>query len=149
MSWFDGTRVRTLRCQAGICVEDLAAAAGVSPNTVRAAESGRHQPHPRVAAALATALGVEIADLSTPCPILTLREVRARMGLTQTEMAARIGVARQMVSRVERGVGGVGAPTAWAAAYGLAAEQWKRAFRASRDVVRAKVTARTSRGESG
>lgn len=153
MSPFDGARVRALRLESGVDIESLAAAAGVSPNTVRAAESGAHQPRPRVAAALARALGVPLEDLSSPTARATLREIRHRLGLTQTEMARRIGIGRQMVSRVERGVSGVGSPQLWAMAYGLTADQWRRALQASRDVVRQKVAAQTydrrKRGKRG
>jgi hypothetical protein len=58
-------------------------------------------------------------------------------------MAARIGVVRQYVSQVERGVSGVRAPISWASAYGLTPAQWRRAHAAARDLVRQKVAART------
>ncbi|WP_369524620.1 helix-turn-helix transcriptional regulator [Streptomyces agglomeratus] len=152
---YDGARARALRLESGVCVEDLATAAGVSPNTVRNAESGRHQPHPRVARALARALGIPLHEIAPGGPALTLRDVRGRLGLTQAEMAARIGVVRQMVSQVERGVTSVRSPQTWASAYGLTPTQWRRLHQASRDLVRRKVAAQTrqrrrkhARGES-
>lgn len=145
MGLYDGARARALRLKAGICIEDLAAAAGVSPNTVRTAESGTHQPRPRVADAIARALGVPLSELVHPRQPLTLRDVRWRLGLTQAQMAARIGVVRQRVSQVERGVSGVRSAASWAAAYGLTLEQWQSAHTAARDLVRQKVAARTRR----
>ncbi|MFI6209166.1 helix-turn-helix transcriptional regulator [Streptomyces sp. NPDC051041] len=145
MSPYDGARARALRLQARLSVEDLAAAAGVSPNTVRSAESGTHQPRPRVAQAIARALGVPPRKLIPSRTGLTLRDVRCRLGLTQAEMAARIGVVRQMVSQVERGVTGVRSPLDWAAAYRLTLAQWTRAHQASRDLVRQKVAAQARR----
>ncbi|MFF3208387.1 helix-turn-helix domain-containing protein [Streptomyces sp. NPDC002962] len=145
MSRFNGARARALRLRAGIGVEDLATAAGVSPNTVRSAESGVHQPRPAVARALASALGVPAEELRLPGEALTLRDVRARLGLTQAQIAARVGVVRQRVSQVERGVAGVRAPFSWALAYGLTPTQWQRAHQASRDLVRQKVAAQTER----
>lgn len=141
MALYDGARARALRLQAGICIEDLATAAGVSPNTVRSAESGIHQPRPRVADAIARALGVPLSELIRPGQNLTLRDVRWRLGLTQVQMAARLGVVRQRVSQVERGVSGVRSVAAWAAAYGLTPAQWVSAHKASRDLVRQKVAA--------
>jgi transcriptional regulator with XRE-family HTH domain len=145
VSRFDGARARALRLQAGIGVEDLATAAGVSPNTVRSAEKGAHQPRPAVVKALASALGVPVDELRLPGAVLTLRDVRVRLGLTQVQIAARVGVVRQRVSQVERGVAGVRAPFSWAVAYGLTPSQWQRAHQASRDLVRQKVAAKTGR----
>ncbi|MFJ4622554.1 helix-turn-helix transcriptional regulator [Streptomyces sp. NPDC088812] len=148
MSLFNGQRARALRLEAGVDVEDLAAAAGISANTVRSAEKGSHQPQPRVARALARTLGVPLEDLFHRGPGLTLRETRRRMGLTQEQMAARIGVVRQAVSQVERGVSGVSDPVSWAAGYGLTLAQWRQAHAAARDLVRQKVAERmrTTRG---
>jgi transcriptional regulator with XRE-family HTH domain len=137
--------VRTLRLQAGIGIEDLAAAAALSANTVRSAEKGSHQPRPRIMQALADALGVPLSELFSPGPELTLREARRRRGLTQAQIAAELGVVSQYVSQVERGISGVRAPLLWASAYGLTLTQWRRAHAAARDLIRQKVAARTQR----
>ncbi|MEU8526425.1 helix-turn-helix transcriptional regulator [Streptomyces sp. NPDC048629] len=142
---FDGARARALREQAGVSVESLAAAAQMSPNTIRSAETSCHEPSPRVITAIAAALGVPPTELATRCGRPTLRDIRRRLGLSQTEMAQRIGIGRQMVSRIERGVGGVRSPRAWAAAYGLTHTQWDNAIQATRDTARQKVHAKTSR----
>lgn len=142
MSQYDGAHSRALRLQAHLSTEELATAAGISPNTVRSAEAG-HQPQPRVAAALARALGVPLRELAPPGPALTLRDVRRRLGLTQADIAVRIGVVRQRVSQVERGVTGVRQPQSWARAYRLTPAQWTRAHTAARDLVRQKVAAQT------
>ncbi|MEU4038660.1 helix-turn-helix transcriptional regulator [Streptomyces collinus] len=153
MSAYDGSRLRDLRLKAGLRIEALATAAGISPNTVRAVEKGRHQPRPRVVQALARTLGVPLRELAKNGRKATLREVRGLLGLTQAEMAARVGASRQRVSQVERGVGTVRAPHLWAAAYGLTPDQWARALDETRDLVRQKVRTqirqrRTTRGDT-
>lgn len=135
---FDGPRARALRVESGISLENLAVAAGLSPNTVRSAESGAHQPRPRVAAAIATALGVTPHDLITT-DIVTLRRARFVLGLTQREIAHRIGCSRQLVSRIERGAGRPGSPDAWSAAYELTPAQWRQAMEATQAAVRHQV----------
>jgi len=142
VSRYDGVRARALRVESGIHVEELAAAAGVSPNTIRHSEDGTYQPQPRTARAIAQALGVHLHELAPPGPDLTLRELRRSRGLTQDDVAARIGVVRQLVSQVERGVRGVHTPLAWADAYGLTPVEWDRAHRTARDLVKAKVADR-------
>ncbi|MGW0188117.1 helix-turn-helix domain-containing protein [Streptomyces sp. NPDC003362] len=141
MSPFDGSRARALRLNAGIGLEDLAAAAGISPNTLRSAESGRRRPRARVVAALACALGVTTDDLHSPLPEdqlqeLPLREIRQHLGLTQQQIGQLTGTGRQMVSRVERGVSGVSCPDVWAAAYHLTASQWETAQQQARQAAR-------------
>ncbi|MGW3100020.1 helix-turn-helix transcriptional regulator [Streptomyces sp. NPDC001102] len=143
MASYDGARARALRLEARIGIDDLAIAAGVSPNTVRYAEAGVHQPRPHVIHAIARALGVTFDDLTPRDSELTLRDARRRLGLTQAQMAQRLGVVRQMVSQVERGVTGVRRAAAWAAAYQLTPDQWTRARQTSRDLVRQKVAAQT------
>ncbi|MER6121779.1 helix-turn-helix transcriptional regulator [Streptomyces sp. NPDC001795] len=142
MSPYDGARARALRLDAQIGIEELATAGGVSANTVRSAESGHHQPRPRVANAIARALGVPLDELAPPGPALTLCDVRRRLVLTQAEIADKLGVVRQRVSQVERGVTEVPSPQAWAAAYGLSTAQWVSVDAASRDLVRQHVAER-------
>ncbi|MFP8886793.1 helix-turn-helix transcriptional regulator [Streptomyces mangrovi] len=145
MTSYDGARARALRLEARIRIEEPAVAAGVSPNTIRSAESGTHQPRPRVADAIARALGVPLSEITPRGPSLTLRDVRWRLGLTQAEMAARIGVVRQMVSQIERGVTDVRSTATWAGAYGPTVVQWTSAHKAARDPVRQKVAAQAHR----
>ncbi|GKQ36555.1 helix-turn-helix domain-containing protein [Streptomyces sp. A012304] len=145
MGEFGGARARALRLEAGIGAEDLTVAAGVSADTVRSAEKGFHQPHPRVVRAPARALGVPLGELFTNDQNLTLRDARARLGLPQEEMAARICVLRQKVFQVERGVSGVRVLVSWADAYELTPAQWRRAYAAARNLVRQKVADRTRR----
>ncbi|MET9399321.1 helix-turn-helix transcriptional regulator [Kitasatospora sp. NPDC002965] len=132
MSRFNAARAAALRINSGVCIEDLALLAGVSPNTIRHALGGKHDPRPRVAAAIARALGVPISELALTKGPLTLRDVRHRLGLSQLGMALRVGVCRQMVSRVERGVSNVNTPERWAQAYELSLDGWLRAYRTSR-----------------
>lgn len=143
MTRFDAARAKQARLSANVSVEALAAAAGVSPNTVRTAESGKREPRPRVAAALADALGVPRDSLITPDDILTLYTIRRRLGFSQAEMARRIGLGRAMVSRVERGAGGVREPERWARAYQVTIQQWKAAHAAGRERARQQVAIQT------
>lgn len=59
----DGSGVRRIREIAGLTQGQLAQRAGVSRQMVGAIESGRHLPRVDAAIALATALGVEVAEL--------------------------------------------------------------------------------------
>ncbi|GGU44728.1 helix-turn-helix transcriptional regulator [Streptomyces violascens] len=143
---FNGARCRALRLGSGRSIRTLAAAAQVAPNTLLAAESGVRQPRTRVARALATALGVPVHELQLPLPLedASLADIRRGLDLTQQEMAARIGVSWQTVSRVERG-SRVQTALDWAAAYALTLPQWRRAHEVSRDRVRREAAARTLR----
>lgn len=129
---FDGQHTRQLRLQAGLSVETLAALAQVSPNTIRAAESGQRQPRARVINDLAAALGVPPTELTRSPRVSSLHDVRADLGLTQTQIAHLVGTCRQVVSRVERGIGAVRDPQRWATAYRLTVRQWHTARHTAR-----------------
>jgi len=108
--------------------------ARISPETVRHAEEGHHQPSARVLAAVARALSVPVVELVPEPP--TLGALRRRLGRTQRETGAMIGVSAGMVGRVEAGVYGVSAPAVWAAAYGVPVEEWQRVHAAGREARR-------------
>ena len=92
------------RHAAGLRQDELAAKAGLARETVSRIEGGR-PARPDVIERLAAAL-----DLSPPRPnprqrysLPGLEAWRTRAGLTQHELAARIGIARETLSRIESG----------------------------------------------
>ncbi|WP_326655711.1 helix-turn-helix transcriptional regulator [Streptomyces sp. NBC_01750] len=139
---FRADRLRKQRLARGLSSDQLAALAGISPETERRAESGR-KPGPRVVAALAKALGVSVGELAPAEGPLTLRQMRQRRGLTQREVAAEVGVTSQMVSRVEAGTYGVKDASRWAAAYGTSEAKWTKAWRAGQEERRRRIRAQT------
>lgn len=60
----DALPLRTLRERRGLSQDELARRAGVSTKTVWSVENGGRRPHPRNRLAIATALGVEIAQVA-------------------------------------------------------------------------------------
>lgn len=107
-----GTGLRAVRRRTGTPVAVVAAATGVPPATVYNWESGRvGVPRDRLPA-LAGLLGTDVADLVTrlrapsappQAPTSGLRRLRRRTGLSQAQVADRVGVARHSVSVWERG----------------------------------------------
>ncbi|MFF4709594.1 helix-turn-helix domain-containing protein [Streptomyces sp. NPDC001297] len=135
-----------LRQRAQLSRAELALLAGVSPETVRAAETGRRSPSARVLHALARALAVPVDRLSpvgTTTP--TLKQLRGRTGRTQKETAEVIGVTGQMVSRVEAGVYGVRDPVRWAAGYQVSPAEWTAAWEAGKEARRKEIKAKPGR----
>jgi transcriptional regulator with XRE-family HTH domain len=130
---FRSSRLHELRCQANLSVDQLAALAEVSPETVRRVEKGERQPGGRVLKALVAALKIPVEELAPTSGALTLRRIRQESGRTQRQIASQIGVSAQMVSQVERGVYGVSKPAQWAAAYGVSRKRWRTAWEAGRD----------------
>ncbi len=55
--------IKELRRRKGWSQKDLSRASGVGSDTISGIESGRHEPRPSTLRKLATALGVEVADL--------------------------------------------------------------------------------------
>ena len=55
--------LKRLRMEAGLSLRGLAAAAGVSHDTVMDIEGGRRTPHPATVKKLADALGVNVGSL--------------------------------------------------------------------------------------
>ncbi|MFD0409956.1 helix-turn-helix domain-containing protein [Kitasatospora sp. NPDC127116] len=131
--------MRTLRQAAGLSRAQLALIAGVSPETVRNAETGSRSPSARVVRALARALGVPVGELMPPQGAPTLRVLRQRTGLTQRQTAEVIGVSAGMVSKVEAGMYGVRSVARWASAYGVGVKTWTKAWKAGRERRRAEA----------
>lgn len=135
-----------LRKRAQLSRAELALLARISPETVRAAETGKRVPSARVLHAVAEALAVPVDRLSpvgkaTP----TLKQLRQRTGRTQRETAEVIGVSGQMVSRVEAGVYGVRDPAPWASAYQVTPPEWTAAWEAGREARRKEIKSKPRR----
>jgi transcriptional regulator with XRE-family HTH domain len=139
---FRPDRVRELRERAGLSRDELALLARISPETVRAAETGKRTPSARVIRALADALATTVDKLCPPAGPVALKDLRRRAGLTQRQLAETVGVSAQMVSRVEAGVYGVKDPDRWAAGYKVTRKQWVRAWEAGRAARRKRLTAK-------
>ena len=97
---------------AGLSCSQFARVLDTQVGTVCRWEAGRSVPNPENLAAIATALGIEIADLfdGPPRPTVKpnaaqlIRQERARRGVLQSELASRLGVRRQRMHQIERGV---------------------------------------------
>ena len=74
-------------------MDALADMLGVDPSTVRGWEWRGHRPWPRVHARLAEVLGLPTATAAAETTFgQRLRAARLRIGLTQAELAARVGL---------------------------------------------------------
>lgn len=73
--------------------------------TLIAYEKGARIPGPAALHRLAGALGVDpLALTSTTLKRATLADLRARVGLSKTELSSRLGLQRHTYDRIERGV---------------------------------------------
>lgn len=133
-----GHGLRALRERAEIPVRQLASHLDVRPATVYNWEAGTTRIPDEVLAALAAAVGLDVRRLtewlrSAPvahptAPTSGLRRLRRRTGLSQQEVAARIGTTRHRIGAWERGA----LPPLWAvrrmaAVYGVAVARVARA----------------------
>jgi transcriptional regulator with XRE-family HTH domain len=75
-------------------------------------ETGRHQPRGQALQDLATALKVDPLDLLAEGTRPTLATLRARMGLSQRDIAVRLGMSRAGYGHVEQGRRALTAPEA-------------------------------------
>lgn len=134
MAAFRADALHDQRVRCNLSMSQVAVLAGLSPETVRRAELGLTVPSGRTVRKLAQALGVDVEALapSGQGPP-TLTDVRHRIGLQQRDIARRVQVTVQMVSKVEAGVYGVRKPQRWAKAYGLSVEAWVAAWNAARE----------------
>lgn len=132
---FDHARLRRARRAAGMSQQDLADAAGVRQATVSMWESGRRSPHPTKMSALATALGIDAAELM---PGLggsdrTLGDYRQAIGLSQGALAARLELNPHSLAGIERGrYWPTAHVTAWRRQLGISAKQFQAAWWRSR-----------------
>lgn len=101
---FSGARLRRFRLERGLTGDELADAAEVSYQAVSAWETGRSAPTPHLLARVARVLHVTIADLvAIPPGKLTLSDLRVQAGMTQSEIAAELGVSTSIVGTIEKG----------------------------------------------
>ena len=116
-----GNRLRLARIEAGLTQAQAADRLGISAQTIRNWEAGRHEPGPSALSDLSVLYEVGSAELSeilrvieaTPEPALRydripvdpdkLRESRIRSGHTQAEAAAQIGLSENSIGRYENG----------------------------------------------
>lgn len=66
-------------------------------------ENGDVVPRPRMLRTLADALGVDAFELLRPDTTVTLALARVRRGLLQSDLAPRLSISREQLSKVERG----------------------------------------------
>jgi transcriptional regulator with XRE-family HTH domain len=97
-----GDRLRRWRLDLGLTQRILAARWGVRSETIAAWELGRTEPGIRHLAKIVALLGGDPVD--HPATLSgRLLAIRRRLGLTQTELAARIGQDEKQICRWERG----------------------------------------------
>lgn len=121
---FDRERLIRLRKQAGLSQHQLAEAlylaeaADVDPQpsvgeasrriqtlavSMAGYEAGRHSPTGATLFAIATALGADVLDLLVEGTKPTLAMLRARVGLSQGDVGAQLGMSRGWFGHVEQG----------------------------------------------
>jgi transcriptional regulator with XRE-family HTH domain len=101
---FDPAALRARRKALGMSLDALAELVATNRQALVAYEQGRRRPGITVLVALAQALGLDPLDLTTATvETATLAELRARVGLTKTELAQRLGLARSTWDLIERG----------------------------------------------
>ena len=106
-----GRRLRAARNQAGLSQAQVAARLGIRQSYVSRVERGAQNISVLAGARFAQAMGyifstefrVKPRDNDGIAFGRRLREVRRRAGLSQAEVAARLGITQSYVSRVERG----------------------------------------------
>jgi transcriptional regulator with XRE-family HTH domain len=86
-------------------VDPIAAARRIRTLVVQVSfyESGRHRPRAETLGDLAEALGVDVLDLLEEGTVPTLATLRARLGLTQGQLAEKLGMSRGLWGHVEQG----------------------------------------------
>jgi len=105
VSSFDPAALVRLRRAKGLSHDALAELAGSARPTLIAYEKGGRTPGPVALRRLADALGVDVLALtSTTLRRATLADLRARTGLTKTEISEHLQLARHTYNRIERGV---------------------------------------------
>jgi transcriptional regulator with XRE-family HTH domain len=98
-----GRLVRHFRQRQGLSMDGLAEMLSVDPATVRGWERRGHRPWPGLHARLAGLLGLPTAADAGATSGGRLRAARLHAGLTQRELAKRVGVGQQAVSGWESG----------------------------------------------
>ncbi len=101
---FSPAVLRRHRNQKSYSLADLATLSGVSAATIGAWETNRSRPSPRTLAAVAEALGVQVADL---VPVkendVLMSDLRFQVGLTQHQLAKLTGITTAVLFAIESG----------------------------------------------
>ena len=126
---FDPDRLRAAQSRAGLSARQLARELGVTPGGVFSWRTGRARPFPGHLKKLADRLGCSTRFLAPLPPRPRLRDYRERAGLTQPEMAERLGGPTAAVVLVEGGSSWPDDPAWWAEAYGISVRTFTRAWR--------------------
>ena len=104
MPSFDPTALVRLRRARGLTQDALGELVGLSRPALIAYEKGQRTPGPKILHRLATALDVDVLKLtSVTLRTATMRDLRARVGVTKTELAAALDLRRHTYDRIERG----------------------------------------------
>lgn len=100
---FDAEKLRAARGAAGLTQTELAGRIGTDQTVVNSWESRGVRPSARSLARICQALGLTVSELYQPHSQIagTLADLRAAAGLSQSELARRIGVSQTRVSRWE------------------------------------------------
>src|SRR5436190_13895046 len=85
-----------LRADATVATTDAARRIRTLVVQVSSYESGRTRPRARAVRDLAATLSVDVLNLLATDTPVTLATLRARLGLTQTEVAATLGMSRSL-----------------------------------------------------
>ena len=120
---FSAVALRDARLVAGYSRAELGERVGVSAASVKSWETGARAPRATTQARLARALGLGFEDLEQPGPADAndLRHLRESLGWSQAEAAARLGLERSTLKRVEAGDALPPDPKQMAHVYGLTA----------------------------
>ena len=101
---FDCAALRAARHNAGSTQRQVAEVCGVTLTYLAALERGRKKPSPQLLFRLAEAVGVAPSSLLHVAEAHTLTQLRSCVGLSQKEVAERVGLTDMSYSRFERGV---------------------------------------------
>ena len=129
---FDPEALRRARQRRRLSHDALAELVDVARPNLIAYEQGTTRPGVEVFAALARALGLDPLALTTATSrTATLADLRARAGVTKTELASRLGIARSTWDLIERGTRKLRPETAAAVSeiLGVDERQLQRALR--------------------
>jgi transcriptional regulator with XRE-family HTH domain len=120
---FDPASLRRLRRRHGLSHDALGARVGINRPALIAYEKGSKRVGLHSLHLLAAALGVDPLELTTATrDTATLADLRARAGVSKTDLADRLGLDRTTWERVERGERGLRPDVAEAVAEVLAVE---------------------------
>jgi len=101
---FSPAALRRHRSQKAYSLSELSTLSGVSAATIGAWETGRSRPSPRTLAAVAEALGVQVADL---VPVkeadVLMADLRFQAGLNQQQLAKLTGLSTAILFTIESG----------------------------------------------